>query len=114
MISTNKEPKEKYKAWLIPSCMEICIAATFSVPNGSEPIKLISIPVKKIRSSLGIIETENTKYEISIQYEQTKPNQLAITSRQVSPYSLSEIDLVLTGKYLVKLFQHPEMASCLA
>ena len=34
--------------------IDICMAATFKVPNGSDPKKLMSMPVKNIRASLDI------------------------------------------------------------
>jgi hypothetical protein len=35
-------------AAVYPSEIPICIAATFKVPNGREPRKLMNMPVKKI------------------------------------------------------------------
>lgn len=60
MISTSKEPKENNIACVMPDKIEICMAATFKVPNGSEPTKLTSIPTKNIRMIAGISD-ENTK-----------------------------------------------------
>jgi hypothetical protein len=51
MISTSKEPAENKSAPMIPSEIDICIAAIFSVPRGRDPRKLTSIPVRKMRSS---------------------------------------------------------------
>jgi hypothetical protein len=51
MISTDKEPNEKSMAAVIVSSIEIFMARIFNVPNGNEPRKLTSIPVKKIFSN---------------------------------------------------------------
>jgi hypothetical protein len=48
MISASNEPTEKRIADVIPSEIEICMAAIFNVPRGSDPRKLTSMPVKKI------------------------------------------------------------------
>ena len=51
IISTSNEPNEKSMAAVIVSSTEIFIARIFRVPNGNEPRKLTSIPVKKIFSN---------------------------------------------------------------
>ena len=47
-LSRHNEPNENQIASLILSWMPICIAATFKVPRGNEPRKLMNIPQKKI------------------------------------------------------------------
>jgi hypothetical protein len=49
MISILNVPNTNKNALLTPSVIDICIDAMFNVPNGREPRKLTSIPVKKIR-----------------------------------------------------------------
>ena len=48
MISASNDPTENRAADVIPSEIDICMAAMFNVPNGNEPRKLISMPIKKI------------------------------------------------------------------
>ena len=60
MISAINDPRENNMALFIPSETEICMAATFRVPNGREPRKLTSNPVKNIFSNGGICR----KYEM--------------------------------------------------
>jgi hypothetical protein len=46
------EPSENRRAGIIPSVMDICIAAILREPKGSEPKKDINKPVKNMRPNL--------------------------------------------------------------